>query len=274
MAMENLRQVLLVATQAKFKGKAKRLRRFSCATLTCIFFTDQRIQALVNDLRTRGVDSNDTDMTSEKAELLFSIWESAIVQKSVQKCRRWYVTRLWHWANLTWLFDRDENAGYFLDRIDQIADPKYLPSDEDLLRMRAKSMGINEVHFKWQGCDFLVVDVGGQRSERRKWIHCFENVNVIIFVMAISDYDLNLEEDEATHRLADAMDLFANLINSELFRHMSVVVFLNKLDVFTEKFDRVPLRDHCNFKGSTVEDGEFCLYFKLWCFRLIMTCFG
>ena len=216
------------------------------------------MQALVNDLRTRGVDSNDADMTSEKAELLFSIWESAIVQKSVQKCSRWYVSVPVALCFTNTPF-RDENAGYFLDRIDQVADPKYLPSDEDLLRMRAKSMGINEVHFRWQQVDFLVVDVGGQRSERRKWIHCFQSVNVILFVMALSDYDLNLEEDEATHRMADAMDLFANLINSDLFRQMSVVVFLNKLDVFKEKFDRVPMRDHCNFNGSTVEEGNLFL---------------
>uniref|UniRef100_A0A914KFU1 Uncharacterized protein n=1 Tax=Meloidogyne incognita TaxID=6306 RepID=A0A914KFU1_MELIC len=46
--------------------------------------------------------------------------------------------------------------------------------------------------------DFLVFDVGGQRSERKKWIHCFENVNSIIFITAISEFDQVLFEDEAT----------------------------------------------------------------------------
>ena len=32
-------------------------------------------------------------------------------------------------------------------------------------------------------------DVGGQRSERNKWIHCFESVTSIIFCTAISEYD-------------------------------------------------------------------------------------
>lgn len=39
-----------------------------------------------------------------------------------------------------------------------------------------------------------MVDVGGQRSERRKWIHCFENVTSIMFLVALSEYDQVLVE--------------------------------------------------------------------------------
>lgn len=43
---------------------------------------------------------------------------------------------------------------------------------------------------------YRMVDVGGQRSERRKWIHCFENVTSIIFLVALSEYDQILFESE------------------------------------------------------------------------------
>ena len=43
-------------------------------------------------------------------------------------------------------------------------------------------------------------DVGGQRSERKKWIHCFEGVTAIIFCVALSGYDQVLHEDETTVR--------------------------------------------------------------------------
>lgn len=45
-------------------------------------------------------------------------------------------------------------------------------------------------------CVRRMFDVGGQRSERKKWIHCFEGVTAIIFCVALSDYDLVLAEDE------------------------------------------------------------------------------
>jgi len=41
-----------------------------------------------------------------------------------------------------------------------------------------------------------MVDVGGQRSERRKWIHCFENVTSIMFLVALSEYDQVLAESD------------------------------------------------------------------------------
>jgi len=43
---------------------------------------------------------------------------------------------------------------------------------------------------------FRMVDVGGQRSERRKWIHCFENVTSIMFLVALSEYDQVLVESD------------------------------------------------------------------------------
>ncbi len=46
-------------------------------------------------------------------------------------------------------------------------------------------------------------DVGGQRSERKKWIHCFENVTSIIFCVALSEYDqVLLEESNQVRYLA------------------------------------------------------------------------
>ena len=50
-------------------------------------------------------------------------------------------------------------------------------------------------------------DVGGQRSERKKWIHCFEGVTAIIFCVALSGYDLVLAEDEEMNRSDSLVNL-------------------------------------------------------------------
>lgn len=52
-----------------------------------------------------------------------------------------------------------------------------------------------------------MVDVGGQRSERRKWIHCFENVTSIIFLVALSEYDQVLVECD--NEVSSSRALFA-----------------------------------------------------------------
>lgn len=72
----------------------------------------------------------------------------------------------------------------------------YQPTDQDVLRSRVKTTGITETTFLVDELTYRLYDVGGQRSERKKWIHCFENVNAIVFLVAISEYDQVLVEDE------------------------------------------------------------------------------
>ena len=80
-----------------------------------------------------------------------------------------------------------------------------------------------------------MVDVGGQRSERKKWIHCFENVTAVLFVVAISEYDQTLFEDGTVNRLQEALTLFDSICNSAWFIKTSIVLLLNKIDRFREK---------------------------------------
>jgi hypothetical protein len=49
--------------------------------------------------------------------------------------------------------------------------------------------GIAETFFDMDGIRVNLIDVGGQRSERKKWLHCFESVDAVLFVAAISEYD-------------------------------------------------------------------------------------
>ena len=75
----------------------------------------------------------------------------------------------------------------------------------------------------------------GQRNERRKWIHCFQDVNAIVYCVATSAYDLVLEEDEQTNRLSESLELFDRTINNLWFKETPVILFLNKIDLLREK---------------------------------------
>ena len=82
-----------------------------------------------------------------------------------------------------------------------------------------------------------MVDVGGQRSERRKWIHCFENVTSIIFLVALSEYD-------QINRMEDSKALFKTIITYPWFQHSSVILILNKKDLLEEKIMHSHLEDY------------------------------
>jgi len=86
-----------------------------------------------------------------------------------------------------------------------------------------------------------LIDVGGHRSERRKWIHCFEGVTAVLFCAALNDYDQMLLEDAETNRMHESLTLFEELSNSRWFAETAIILFLNKKDLFAEKIKRVPL---------------------------------
>jgi len=128
-----------------------------------------------------------------------------------------------------------ESASYYFDAIDRISDPQYKPTTDDILRARVKTTGIVETAFKLQGHEFRLVDVGGQRSERRKWLHCFQDVTAIIFCVSMSEYDQMLYEDSTVRRTEESMKLFEEICNSKWFGEVDIILFLNKYDLFREK---------------------------------------
>lgn len=143
-------------------------------------------------------------------------------------------------------FQLGDSAAYFFERLDDIMTMKedFIPTEHDVLRSRVSTTGIVENSFEIDGNCFRMFDVGGQRSERKKWIHCFENVTAVLFVSAISAYDQVLYEDDSTNRMVEALNLFEEICNSQWFERTSMILFLNKKDLFREKITKVPLSDY------------------------------
>lgn len=139
----------------------------------------------------------------------------------------------------------------YFDSIDRIGAQDYLPNNQDILRSRVKTSGINETTFRIQHLTYKIIDVGGQRSERKKWIHCFENVTTILFLVALSEYDQLLFEDETVNRMQEAFSLFDSICNSQWFIKTSIILFLNMIDLFQEKLPISPIRDYfSDYEGN------------------------
>jgi len=78
-------------------------------------------------------------------------------------------------------------------------------------------------------------------QKEKKWIHCFEGVTAIIFCVALSAYDLVLAEDEEMNRMHESMKLFDSICNNKWFTETSIILFLNKKDLFEKKITKSPL---------------------------------
>ncbi len=133
------------------------------------------------------------------------------------------------------LFQLVDSCRYFFNKVNELSSKAYIPSYEDIIHSRGRTSGIVETQFSVGYNTFKIVDVGGQRNERKKWIHCFDGVQAVMFVAAINEYDQVLIEDGETNRLHEALDLFDEISNSQFFLKTSILLFLNKRDLFIEK---------------------------------------
>ncbi|XP_054363699.1 guanine nucleotide-binding protein subunit alpha-12 isoform X1 [Mirounga angustirostris] len=148
-------------------------------------------------------------------------------------------------------FQLGESVKYFLDNLDRIGQLNYFPSKQDILLARKATKGIVEHDFVIKKIPFKMVDVGGQRSQRQKWFQCFDGITSILFMVSSSEYDQVLMEDRRTNRLVESMNIFETIVNNKLFFNVSIILFLNKMDLLVEKVKTVSIKKHFpDFKGD------------------------
>ncbi|KAG9485427.1 hypothetical protein GDO78_008476 [Eleutherodactylus coqui] len=207
--------------------------------------TIQSIIAIIRAMGRLKIDFGDGARADDARQLfvLASTAEEGIISTEIAGV----IKRLWEDAGVQACFCRsreyqlNDSASYYLNDLDRISHASYIPTQQDVLRTRVKTTGIVETHFTFKDLYFKMFDVGGQRSERKKWIHCFQDVTAIIFCVALSDYDLLLAEDEEMNRMHESMKLFDSICNNKWFIKTSIILFLNKKDLFEEKISSSPL---------------------------------
>ena len=166
------------------------------------------------------VDADEAFSDEDIKEALVSMWQDEGVQKAVRKGHEYAL---------------NDNLTFYFDNIDRMFTPGWIPNDQDMLHARLRTTGITETLFEMGHLVFRMMDVGGQRSERKKWIHCFEGVQCLLFMAALSGYDQCLVEDQTANQMNEALMLFESLVNGEWFRNKPIILFLNKIDLFKSK---------------------------------------
>ncbi|KAJ6231793.1 guanine nucleotide-binding protein g(o) subunit alpha [Anaeramoeba flamelloides] len=171
--------------------------------------------------------NGESEFNNEIGDKIEQIWKSPSVQKAFDNRAKFHVP---------------DTLSYYLDKIGDISEPDYQPSQDDILHCRVRTTGITQTKFTISSQSFTIVDVGGQRCERRKWINCFENITAVIFVASMSEYNQQLFEDEEMNRMHESLLLFEEITSSRWFRESSFILFLNKVDLFKKKIKKFKLK--------------------------------
>ncbi|XP_017292719.1 guanine nucleotide-binding protein subunit alpha-13 [Kryptolebias marmoratus] len=206
------------------------------------------------DTRSANVTSGnlETSMFLRYLPAISALWADSGIQNAYDRRRE---------------FQLGESVKYFLDNLDKLCKADYLPSQQDILLARKPTKGIHEYDFEIKNVPFKMVDVGGQRSERRRWFECFESVTSILFLVSSSEYDQVLMEDRQTNRLRESLNIFETIVNNRVFANVSIILFLNKTDLLEEKVKIVPLKDYFPEYTGPEHDLAKVQAFMVDCFR-------
>jgi len=163
------------------------------------------------------------------------------------------VIKLWKSKPLKAAWDRESElslpggrcASFYFEHAKRFAAEDFVPTDDDICRAKLRTSGILETTFEMDEAEFVLIDVGGQRGERRKWVGCFEDVTAVIYLSAINEFDMCLEEDPSVNRLEESLRLFTTVSGAKWFNVQNsptlFILFMNKSDLFEEKIKRKPL---------------------------------
>ncbi|KNZ76965.1 Guanine nucleotide-binding protein alpha-4 subunit [Termitomyces sp. J132] len=198
---------------------------------------------------------------------------------------------LWNDSTVKTLLKRnnihmEEVAGFFLDSLERVTALDYIPSDDDVLRARLKTLDLILININFKECrntglrsspnmvgprlswhedsksnpslgparDWRVFDVGGHRSLRSAWIPYFDDMDAIIFLAPVSAFDQKLSEDPSTNRLEDSVNIWNYIAKNELLKHTHLILFMNKIDILKAKLESgIKFSDYVVSYGSRRE---------------------
>ncbi|CAF1085986.1 unnamed protein product [Adineta ricciae] len=209
-------------------------------SILCIRFQDHRNEEYARMLSSTNNDDNgdgsSLSLSPRIVEAIKHVWSDEGVKTCYRRRSEYRLT---------------DSAKYFLDDIERISAQNFTPTDDDILRVRIPTTGIVQEDFQFSHVQLRIVDVGGQKTERRKWIHCFDNVTSIIFLASLIEYDQYVDDSTGMILMEESLALFHVILSSDYFCNASIILFLNKTDLFPERLLGKPLRQtYPDFDGA------------------------
>ncbi|KAG5641291.1 hypothetical protein DXG03_005568 [Asterophora parasitica] len=171
----------------------------------------------------------------------------------------------------------EDAPGFFLNDTERIATRTYQPTDDDVIRARLRTLGVQEYRFIFDhgelfslltsynqhsevapgrtvGQEWRLYDVGGTRNSRGAWYPYFDDDFISTF-RPISPFDEKLAEDRKVNRLEDSYLLWRSVVSCKLLARTQIILFLNKCDLLQAKLQRgVRIRESVPSFGDRKND--------------------
>jgi GTPase SAR1 family protein len=135
---------------------------------------DEKLAQGAKEIMSLDNTNSNIEFSTELATLIDALWKTSEIQQVYERRDEY------------WLMDA---TPYYLTEVFRIAASDFDATEEDIIMARVRTTGIVVTEVIEKPYKYQIVDVGGQRSERRKWIHCFDDVKAIIYLASLSGYN-------------------------------------------------------------------------------------
>ena len=124
---------------------------------------------------------------------------------------------------------------FYIEDYSRLTTINYTALETDYIKFQQKTTGIVQHKFTYKNTPFLLMDVGGQRNERKKWINALSVCNALVYVVSLSEFDEICMEDEKTNRLVEDFATFQEWSKNDLVKEKMVYLLFTNTDRFQKK---------------------------------------
>ena len=192
-------------------------------------------------------DPNEPGQLAALLRIVKDHWRSKAMRKAIGKVKNSH-------ENVTFLRS-NEWVQHWIDECDRVLAPDYVPSADDLLKLRRPTSGEQILRFHMRGQAFELVDLGGQTHEMKTWAyHMEQNISGVIFMLSLADFDKrdthghwasawsslsSTGEAQSMSRLQEGLQVLNDILRSTpALQNLPLVIMLNKKDLFEDAIAR------------------------------------
>eukprot|EP01130_Rhizamoeba_saxonica_P000094 TRINITY_DN10111_c0_g1_i1.p1 TRINITY_DN10111_c0_g1~~TRINITY_DN10111_c0_g1_i1.p1 ORF type:complete len:369 (-),score=103.51 TRINITY_DN10111_c0_g1_i1:53-1159(-) len=161
----------------------------------------------------------------ENKEKLYNLWNDPAIQNAFKegKKRQMQMSQLKYFMNPeSW---------------ERIIDDEYRPTSDDIVRARQRTTGAYATRLTIEKHVWEFVDVGGQVPERTKWRSIVgEGVQAVIYFAAMDEFNTASTEEDGLTKMEISRRVWKDICNDNTMFGNCLILFLNKQDLFEEKF--------------------------------------